>query len=342
MKKGFTLIELLAVILILGIIALIAIPTVTNMIEEAKRGALRSSALTIVKQAEQTCTSQILKGQEPTLFYTITDGKASGELNTKSLPKSGEIELDSNCKSKVAVSDGKYCVITDGDTINFVDDGSPCELNPVIYTADKCFTVENNVITDFDFYAEDCTTKTIVVPSVINGQQIKEIGEYGFTEDASGYGYGIPSDIEIIDFSHMKYLEVIQQNALKVNFFDGYGGPEYGRYVIKLPMNGTLREIGDNAFNLYRHNITIPEGVTIIGDNAFYNGYATEFTIPSTVTSIGSYAFSSFNTKKIINKTGREFDWSVVLGYYCTNEDPVFETGTCVSSSGNTIEIVSG
>ena len=35
MKKGFTLIELLAVILILGIIALIAIPTVTNMIEEA-------------------------------------------------------------------------------------------------------------------------------------------------------------------------------------------------------------------------------------------------------------------------------------------------------------------
>ena len=36
MKKGFTLIELLAVILILGIIALIAIPTVNNIIGEAK------------------------------------------------------------------------------------------------------------------------------------------------------------------------------------------------------------------------------------------------------------------------------------------------------------------
>ncbi|HPF83205.1 MAG TPA: prepilin-type N-terminal cleavage/methylation domain-containing protein, partial [Bacilli bacterium] len=32
-KKGFTLIELLAVILVLGVIALIAIPIVTNMIE---------------------------------------------------------------------------------------------------------------------------------------------------------------------------------------------------------------------------------------------------------------------------------------------------------------------
>ena len=44
MKKGFTLIELLAVILILGIIALIAIPQVTNVIDNASKGAAETSA----------------------------------------------------------------------------------------------------------------------------------------------------------------------------------------------------------------------------------------------------------------------------------------------------------
>ena len=36
MKKGFTLIELLAVILILGIIALIAIRTLSKVLEDAR------------------------------------------------------------------------------------------------------------------------------------------------------------------------------------------------------------------------------------------------------------------------------------------------------------------
>ena len=42
---GFTLIELLAVIVILAVIALIATPIVLNIIEQARYGAAKSSAI---------------------------------------------------------------------------------------------------------------------------------------------------------------------------------------------------------------------------------------------------------------------------------------------------------
>ena len=98
MKKGFTLIELLAVILILGIIALIAIPTVNNIISEARYGAFKSSSDNIMKTVEQTCQASLIKGENPTVSYIFTDGKSNDKIDVKgSLPNDGYIFLDRNC-----------------------------------------------------------------------------------------------------------------------------------------------------------------------------------------------------------------------------------------------------
>ena len=60
-RNGFTLIELLAVILILGIIALIAIPTVNNILKESRTGAWKSTASQMTKAAENYYQLQVIK-----------------------------------------------------------------------------------------------------------------------------------------------------------------------------------------------------------------------------------------------------------------------------------------
>ena len=51
MNKGFTLIELVMVIVVLGIVALIAVPTVNSIITDSKEKSYQNQINTIVNSA---------------------------------------------------------------------------------------------------------------------------------------------------------------------------------------------------------------------------------------------------------------------------------------------------
>jgi type IV pilus assembly protein PilA len=76
-KKGLTLIELLAVVLIIGIIAAIAVPAVSNAIEKSKRNADMSTQA-LVKEA---ATRYVLDNPTATTV-TVVDLQSGGYLNT--------------------------------------------------------------------------------------------------------------------------------------------------------------------------------------------------------------------------------------------------------------------
>jgi len=59
-NRGFTLLELLIVVVILGVLALIAAPTLLNAADKAKEGAVKAN----VSAAASTCTTRLAVNEE--------------------------------------------------------------------------------------------------------------------------------------------------------------------------------------------------------------------------------------------------------------------------------------
>lgn len=105
MKKGFTLIELLALILILGIITLIAIPKINNIIAESKKNSYKLSNDNIYKAIRDKCTVDKVSNKEITRMYTIEDNKITPKIDIGGeIPFTGKIYVSDDCEVNMNMS----------------------------------------------------------------------------------------------------------------------------------------------------------------------------------------------------------------------------------------------
>ena len=70
-KRGFTLIELLAVIIILGVIMLIAIPSVTKYIDDSRKNSYIDTTKEYIKGATNLVNSGEIDAFDPNVVYYI-------------------------------------------------------------------------------------------------------------------------------------------------------------------------------------------------------------------------------------------------------------------------------
>ena len=132
MKKGFTLIELLAVIIILSIVAIIAIPIILNVIDDARVSAGRSEASMIYSEINSYCATSEMKKQMGSLGVDEVDCSNKTTFTSEEINKM--VNLGNAKVEKV--------VYSDGNLINLV-----IESNNHTFTlcGDKTFAIDNEV-----------------------------------------------------------------------------------------------------------------------------------------------------------------------------------------------------
>lgn len=133
-KKGFTLVEVLAIIVILGLIAVITIPIIDETLKKTKRNAAKDSTYGLTEVAKQYFYKLEESIDEP-VNYTCDFKNKCSELNIQGTrPTSGTIRIDSigNVSGEVTFSDKyTFCIYKDN-----VYDG-PCEKQASLNLAEE-------------------------------------------------------------------------------------------------------------------------------------------------------------------------------------------------------------
>ncbi len=191
-KKGFTLIELLAVILILGIITLIAVPIVNKIINESKMIASETTIDGYIKALENKISIKQLSG-EPTFedrIYTVSelDLDIKGKVPSSGwvMIKNGEVTNYSFLINKFVVSYQKKTIVGNevlqipyksyavGEEVTFdAGDGVIRTWNVIVASDD---TETNLVVLLNSNYVEYCDwSSSSVNPNTTNADKAKSL-----------------------------------------------------------------------------------------------------------------------------------------------------------------------
>ena len=219
MKKGFTLIELLAVILILGIIAVIVVPTVSAIIKKAKIKSFVASAQGIVKTATLMSGENGLDGiSNDTITLSNLEYKGKRyEIGSITFDDEGEVAIAiwNPALEICATKDYEDSVVTVDTTITDEEDCTLVVSNTVDLVvgdaAYSCYTFDAPTRTITDIHPNLTTCDDLVIPTTIDAVPVENIEDWA-TDDVA--------TVNTVDFS--KAVNMINIGDYAINqYYEG-------------------------------------------------------------------------------------------------------------------------
>ena len=333
-KKGFTLVELLAVIVIMAILLMIAIPSISSIIYDSRSKLYVQDASTYVTAAKQLVTDQTFTIDDyDTTYYihinNLTDQSkirspfsewldayvvvTLNEDGTKdyywvSCDKAGwkiDLKEDKLLNQKDVYNGKKYVnnrqPVNGRSKITFIDkNGYLTEATPRLGItedeAKECFSFRNTSDTEAEltYYNKDCGTD-VVIPAMIGDRKVTSIYQYTFRNMGITSVY-IPDTIKTIGTSSFS-----------------------GNNINSLYIPSSVVLIEEAAFSRNSiKSLSIDEGIKTIGSRAFQYNQLTEAVIPDSATTIGACAYCDNpipNHSFLYVKNGDSYDYSSIRGY---------------------------
>lgn len=291
-KKGFTLVELLGVIILLGIVGLIVVPSITKLVKDARQDLYDNQVKTIEESARKWGIQNTeLLGRDTSTYIGLTELINDGFIEQDSVkdPRTSEdmngcvvISYNSTSNKYKYIYDGRPCIeIDDTRSMTAADSQYAC------YNFDKT----TGTIISYDVDNSNCLSDA-VIPNRIDGVIVRHIGPAAFINATTQNCYDFDNDVT----TSVAY-DYVRNDA---DIYEGcwYDPTPSTVKITSVTLPKYLESIGTSAFaenNIKKLNFTNLDNLTTINDAVFYGNAITSVTfdgVPN-LSNIGSYTFSS-------------------------------------------------
>ena len=235
-NKGFTLVEILAIVVVIGIICLITIPSLIGTMENAQKNAFKESVNGLIRSVRND--SDYNNYEDGT--YKVNNGILYDSKSNKIQTSGGEKEngvlyINSNGLIAAAVNNGKWCAIKNynNNSLEIKDykDGE-CEINLSICNA-KSFATDS-------WETISCAVKNNELDKYKVGDEkdVTLTGEYAGTYKVRIANTSTPSECNTENFSQsacgfvVEFKDIITKTKMNSNGTTKGGWPDSELYSL--------------------------------------------------------------------------------------------------------------